>query len=164
MLKYNSSGDLEWFEMWSGAGTDIGYDVVIDSNDNIYVIGTTTTLGTGGYDILVLKYNSTGDFKLNLLWGGLNDEIGYGGTISADNYLYICGYTTSFNAQSLDIVLLKYSLAGILIWNVSWSKPGIDIGYGVDTDSFNNIYICGKTDSIGNGSYDQLLIKYDSTG
>ncbi|GAH81814.1 unnamed protein product, partial [marine sediment metagenome] len=41
LAKYNSSGDLKWSSIWGGSDLDVGYGVVVDSLDNIYVTGYT---------------------------------------------------------------------------------------------------------------------------
>lgn len=40
----------------------------------------------------------------------------------------------------------------------------VESGFGVNTDSSNNIYVGGYTNSVGSGSYDALVAKYSPSG
>jgi len=49
-------------------------------------------------------------------------------------------------------------------WNRTWGGIDYDRAFGVATDSLNNVYLGGITDSYGNGNYDIFLVKYDKFG
>ncbi len=60
LLVYNSTGDVQWQNRWGGNENDVGYGIVLDSSDNIYVTGMTNTSEENGYDICLIKFNSSG--------------------------------------------------------------------------------------------------------
>ena len=45
---------------------------------------------------------------------------------------------------SSDVFLQVMDSSGNFQFGSSWGGSGIDIGYGVATDSSNNIYVCGS--------------------
>ena len=57
LIKYNSSGVQEWYKTWSGSDEDTGYGVVIDSSDNIYVVGSTHDEGEEWSYLFLLKFS-----------------------------------------------------------------------------------------------------------
>jgi len=60
ITKYNTGGSLIWQRILYGSGVDIMYDVVVDSDDNLRVIGYTNTDGEGSNDILYAVLPSDG--------------------------------------------------------------------------------------------------------
>lgn len=64
VAKYDSIGTQLWFRPFdisdSGAASDIGFDVAVDSAGNYYVAGATNITSTSA-DGFVAKYNSSGD-------------------------------------------------------------------------------------------------------
>ena len=65
LVKYNSTGTKQWTKQLGTSSGDYGNDVTTDSSGNIYVTGYTgggldgNTI-SGGSDIFLVKYNSTG--------------------------------------------------------------------------------------------------------
>ena len=69
----------------------------------------------------------------------------------------------------VDIILVKYNSSGVKQWAKQLGSSGHDYGQGVTVDSFNNIYVTGKTNggldgNTNSGSLDVFLVKYNSDG
>ncbi len=70
-VKYDNSGNVLWAKSAGGTGSDNGYSIAVDGNENSYVtgffssssilFGTTTLASGGGMDIFVAKINSITD-------------------------------------------------------------------------------------------------------
>ncbi|MFX0134273.1 MAG: SBBP repeat-containing protein [Candidatus Hodarchaeota archaeon] len=156
LIKFNSTGDYEWNKTWGVNGNDYGYDVALDAEGNIYIVGETAT---GATDICLVKYNNSGDYEWNKTWGeGFNVDVGYGIAIdkSSDD-IYITGRTGLYDTDG-DVVLLKYNKTGDYEWNKTWGGVNKEIGYDIEFFSNKSIYIAGEL----NGDY--LLMKYNSSG
>ena len=162
LVKYNSSGDLQWNHLWGGKEQDFGKALVLDSSDNIYIAGTTYSFGPGSNAICIVKYNSSGHLQWNQTWGGIESErCGEIALDSSDN-IYIAGTTTSFGAGMNDICIVKYNSSGHLQWNQTWGGIESEVCGEIALDSSDSIYITGKNYS--SGETDVHLIKYDHTG
>lgn len=70
VAKYNNSGLLQWAASGGGNSSDIGTNISVDSDGNVYVIGQFSTTATfdntiltsnGGIDIFLAKYDNTGN-------------------------------------------------------------------------------------------------------
>jgi len=104
LTKLTPNGDLIWVTSWGGESTEEANAVMVDSADNIYVLGrfySTTDFdpgpGTaihtpiGNYDNHLSKFDSYGNFLWVKVWGGLNYLYSYDMTIDDNDLLYMCG-------------------------------------------------------------------------
>ena len=76
MVKFSAAGDWEWSRTFGGSGDEHAYKVVVTETGNLVIIGSTTSIGAGGKDLLLASFSPTG----NRLWaytiGGIGDEKG----------------------------------------------------------------------------------------
>jgi len=161
LVKYNSSGNQEWYRTWGGSSSDFTHALVIDSQDNIY-FGGDTYIDRGGYyiyDLYIVKYNSSG----HLLWAEILDasERDRCRTLALDsNEDLICGGNKDGRLgpqTQYQLLLLKYDQDGNQIWNNSWSiVDGVRHNTMV-IDSLDNIYI-------GYSNLGARMAKFNSTG
>ena len=162
LLKYNSSGQLQWDRVW-GIGSDerdVGQAIVISSTGDIYIAGYTQEwdFGLKDMDIILLKYNSTGDLQWYNIWGGSGDDNCFGIAIDKNDNILLGGYTDSWIADGSAMCLLKYNISGGLEWNRTWGE-GFYVGAtGIVVDSSDNIYLGGTK------GYDICLVKFDNSG
>jgi len=169
VAKYDSLGEQLWDKTLGGQGTDEGYSVIVDSSDNIIVCGLTRVYGTSLYQLLVAKYNSSETLlNLQLLWnkklGGSVEDMGYGVAIDSSDNIIVCGWTLSGNAGLSDLLVAKYNSSGVLQWDKTLGGSDNERAYGVTVDSLDNIIVCGRTNSDGEGDDDVLVAKYNSSG
>ena len=163
VVKYDGAGTQLWNETWGGGGPDMGYGVVTDSVNNVY-IGGVTSFGAGGNDMVIVKYNSIGVQLWNFTWGGTKYDEGYRVTVDSEDNIYLAGYTSSFGPGFADMVIVKYNNIGVQLWNRTWGGSMDEFGWGVATDSADDVYLAGYTSSFGAGSYDMVVVKYDDFG
>ena len=99
-------------------------------------------------------------FWLSTLGGG-SGEFAYAVATDLEGNSYISGRTTSEGVGN-DYILAKRDPSGAIQWQRRVGGSGYEYGYGVATDSNNNVYIAGMSSSAGN--VDVLLVKYNSSG
>ncbi|MFX1373206.1 MAG: SBBP repeat-containing protein [Promethearchaeota archaeon] len=161
LLKYNSSGHFEWARSWSRQFDDAAWSIDIDTDNNIYLTGTTYTTSS---DLLILKYDSSGNYKWNSTIYAPESQVGYDLVLDSMNNIYIAGINGSITTE-YDVYTAKFDSSGNQIWNQTWGQYGLtDQGFGVALDSNNNVYVTGKTESYGAIVYDYITIKYDNDG
>ena len=164
LVKYDSSGVQQWNRTWGAGNWSYGYGVAVDSFNSVYLAGSTFNFGAGLYDMVLVKYDSSGLQQWNRTWGGSDWDSGYGVAVDSSNNVYLAGGTESFEAGLIDMVLVKYDSSGLQQWNRTWGGNDRDYSYGVAVDSSNNVYLAGGTESFGTGDEDMVLVKYDSSG
>ena len=164
LLKYNSSGDFQWFKTWGTSEEEWGDGVTIDSSTgDIYIVGTSYYFPTSAWDIFVVGYNSSGEEKWSQTWdGGFSD---YGGKISLDSRggIYVTGMAEKTGGNE-DFLLWKINTSGNVEWNRTWGGNPNDRGQDLITDSSDNVYIVGYTQSFGAQNNDVALLKYNYSG
>jgi uncharacterized delta-60 repeat protein len=164
LAKYDSLGAIQWQRVLGGASSENGLSVSIDSSDNVYVFGYTTSTGAGQEDFLLAKYNSAGAIQWQRTLGGSGRDYGQAVTVDIYSNVYVIGYSDSSGAGSNDMLLSRYDSSGTIQWQRSLGGVSGDRGYSLDVDSTGNVYVFGQTASTGAGGTDFLLAKYNSLG
>lgn len=159
LLKFSSSGDLEWDIIWGEGGWGRGYAVVSDSSDNVYVSGYKYS---NVMDIYLMKLNSSGNLLWEKNWGGNKADQARVMEIDKSENIYVLGETKSYGSGSTDVCLLKYNKQGVLQWNQTWGGRGTEIINSLKLDSSNNIYVLGEVRGLED--VDIFLLKYDHSG
>jgi hypothetical protein len=161
LVKYDSSGTLQWNTTWGGSEFEDAHSIAIDSSNNILVAGETSSYGAGSYDLSLVVFDSSGDLQWNTTWGGNESEGGWDMlTLDKSGNIYLGASTSSFGAGLSDGVLVKFNSTGQQQWNTTWGGSGDD-GFGaIIIDSSDNIFLTGKTESFGAGGNDIVLVKY----
>ena len=164
IVKYSSGGLLLWNATWAGFGSACGYDVAMDSANNIIITGQAYSLVEGIDDAFIVKYSPSGVMQWNRMWGGSYRDCGYGVAVDSGDNIVMAGETYSSVSDGTGAFVVKYSSLGVQLWDRVWGGSESDYGYGVAVDSNNNIFIAGSTESFGAGSSDVFIAKYPPSG
>jgi len=142
-LKYGSSGTLIWVKTWGGSSYDSASGICIDSAKNVYVYGSTSSYGSGGYDIVIVKYDLNGNKLWNTTWGLIGNDYGMDIKMGKNGFLYGSGYTDNGGNPDFDLVVIKYSPStGTPIPPIQmWGGRNNDKPSRIAMDSNNNIYM-----------------------
>ncbi len=57
LIKYDSNGVQQWNRTWGGSNIDSGQGIALNSSDNIYLAGYTSSFGGGDSDLILVKYS-----------------------------------------------------------------------------------------------------------
>ncbi|MHA1284750.1 MAG: hypothetical protein ACTSQP_19795 [Promethearchaeota archaeon] len=161
LLKYNSTGDLQWKRSDSGAVSALtGYSIALDSQNYIYVIGRE---GTGGGRLFIAKYrdDNTNAVKIGLNYYLIGSKGYYGNDIAIDKNddLYIASYLGDPNT-TLCLSIYNSSLGLKKIDGYGGSEINVKEAKTVVIDSNNQIYNSRIITNKTTGSNDILITKY----
>lgn len=163
-LLLRSDGSVLWQKVLGGNDTDCFYDVAVDENGYFVFVGYTASFGSGSYDVWVVKIDLTGRILWQKAIGGSGSDIGYAVTVTKDNNIVVVGSTNSVDTGTMDLLILKLSEDGSIIWEKIISTPKNDYGRDVAVDNDGNIYVTGFSTDRETGESDIIVLKLTSTG
>ena len=167
---------LSYSSFLGGTGVDFGYGIVVDTADNAYVTGYTTSTDfpvslapltpyqgalQGTADAFISKVNSAGDaLSYSTYLGGTNIDSAYAIAIDTSGYAYVTGYTlsndfpTSATAYQKtvggvqDAFVTKLAPAGnALSYSTYLGGSSADYGTGIALDAGGRACVAGYTSS-----------------
>jgi hypothetical protein len=150
-----------WNTFLGGAQWDDGYAVAADAAGNIYVAGMSRgSWGApkrpykGQEDAFVAKLNSSGHLVWNTFLGSTTGEDeAYAIAVDDQGNVVVAGASTdswgrpiaAHSEESHDVFVARLNANGVLTWNTFMGGGGIDRGYGVALDQWNNAYVTGES-------------------
>ena len=174
VVKYNSSGAVQWTTRIASSGSDAGFSIVCDSSDNVIVCGqispTATVFSSDGSTFgtitssvttaFVVKYNSSGIAQWRARIDASSSDQSRGVACDSSGNIYMTGlysggtatvfnfdgttFGTLANSGSNDAFLVKYNSSGTVQWATRIASSNSDVGYGIAIDSASNVYVTGQ--------------------
>jgi uncharacterized delta-60 repeat protein len=165
LLKFDANGTLLWERAWGGAASDEGLAVATASDGSVYIAGTATSFGPSSSGLFVVKFDSAG----NLVWQKISDgAAGNAVAVGPAGSVYAAGTTPRPNQiGNFDIVVLKITAAGSLVWQRTYSAgevvdPRGRMAAGAD----GSIVMVGAIQTVSRRAADiaALIVKLTSDG
>lgn len=173
ILKFDKFGVRQWATYYGGDYQDFFNNMGVDSQDNLYIIGTTHSstfpvyqlngaywqvspsyLGSG----FILKFSNQGIRQWATYYSGTNNNTTFSSIcIDKQDNIFITGHTTSQNiplqqmsgaywqtaSVGSNTIILKFDKNGIRQWATCYGNGG-NAGSSICLDSEENIYIAGE--------------------
>ncbi len=160
LIKINSTGSIEWQKVYGGSSYDYFENLITTSDGGYLLMGITQSFGAGGYDIWLLKIDSSGNITWQKTYG--SSEYDYGKAIieTSDGYI-VLGHTKANG--NFDFWVLKIDKDGSVLWQKTYGGSGAEISYDM-TATGDGYILMGFTTSWGVGSYDVWLVAINYTG
>ncbi|MBI3501394.1 MAG: SBBP repeat-containing protein [Bacteroidetes bacterium] len=171
--------NLDWSTYYSGTGGDEFRDVKTDTSGNVYLTGYSGSVDfpfstgaydstrQGGWDVVIVKFDSSGVRQFATYLGGYHNDMGRSiGTDKLGN-VYIAGWTKSVNYPTVqpagsfvqpklngngvtlpnpfsDVCISKLNSAGnTLIWSTFYGDTAFEEARDLVIDGNQNLYVVG---------------------
>ncbi len=97
-------------------------------------------------------------------YGGTNGEWAYSIIQKSDMGLVVAGQTASFDAESLDLLVIKLNLDGLPVWARTYGGARNEWANSIIQTADGGLALTGQTTSFSVGGLDFLVIKLSSDG
>ncbi|RPI17286.1 MAG: T9SS C-terminal target domain-containing protein [Ignavibacteriae bacterium] len=111
IVKLDSNGTVQWSRTIGGAYNDQGACIIQTTDGGYAVSGLTDSLGTGLYDVYLVKLDSNGTVQWSKTTGGNSAEYGWTIVQTTDGGYAVAGETLSFG-ESNDVYFVKLDAFG----------------------------------------------------
>jgi hypothetical protein len=149
------------FEGGTGLAFVGANDIFVASSTNAPTLDGKTSLG--GYDIVAMRYDTSGTWKETTRFGGSNNESPHG-VAGNSQHLLVSGTSRG------DALLSKFDVTGAVVWTRYAATSGNQGGVAAAFDNAGNAYLAGYTSGsfpgfTHAGGFDDLfLARYDADG
>ena len=162
-IKYDNNGNELWNVSFDSGMDDFGFDVTVDSGDNVIVFGFSGVSDNWNGSFVVVKYNRDGVEQWHRTYrNGVSSFAGGIATDSNDNII-ITGCIGDINQKNISGWTVKISSDGSEKWNNIFRESWADLSLGVTVDQEGNIIVVGASviPVVGGGI---SAVKYDEDG
>ena len=154
-----------WTKIFGGRNYDEGWSVQQTTDGGYIVAGVTSSYGTCGADVYLIKTNSNGNALWSRTFGGRGDQRGYSVQQTSDGGYIVVGGTSPPMSGLADVYLIKTDAEGNALWTRTFGGSDDESGSSVQQTNDGGYIIAGWTGLAGYGAgYDIYLIKTDSAG
>jgi uncharacterized delta-60 repeat protein len=170
-VKYDPQGEELWAAHYNGPydGYDRAITVAADADGNVYVTGTSESMGEYGpqSDFATIKYTASGEEQWVARYNGPSglSDIPMGLALGPAGSVYVTGYGPSPDNGD-DFVTIKYDASGEIQWESRYDGP-LDFNYdraaAIVLDGEGNAYVTGASQN-SPLAWDIVTVKYDASG
>lgn len=162
LAAFNADLEKLWEKEWVGSSIFSHFESIAAQDGVIYASGEAQYFGERATEIVLHKYDEKG----SLLWEKTFTGVGHQEPESMalhDGKICIVGTTSPYGSSgSVDGLLLVTDENGSEVNRISWGGGKRD--FFSDVKVGDGVYVCGYTDSYGEGDLDGLLLKMDEPG
>jgi hypothetical protein len=161
-IKYDSAGNQVWAVPYQGTpGDNVACAVAVGESNSVYVAGTSNG-GTTNYDMVLVKYDSSGARQWVCRYNGPDiphEDHASGLALDGTGGAYVCGSTSDAPSGSDDFALVRVSAQGQVAW---MRRMLFGTASAVVADTSGNAYVTGPY--YDGSNWYTLVQKYDTSG
>ena len=162
VLPLSLPAQITFERTYGGTDNDGAQSVVQTADGGYYVVGYTYSTGSGGADVFVIATDQSGEERWTQVFGGAQDDLGFGVATTANGDCLAAGYLVS--QGSADVALHGNTSDGGQLWIQVYGGSNNDMAYSVARNSDGGFVVAGVTYSFGSGAPNVYVLRIDSLG
>jgi hypothetical protein len=164
LIKTDSLGNIIWDHTYGGNQSD-NFVTAQQTKDEGYICaGYTHSFGAGGWDVCLMKVDSTGGILWSCACGGSSDESPVSAQQTIEGGCIAAGETQSFGPGDRDAYVVKADSLGCVLWTRTFGGTGTERSRSARQTPDGGYVVGGYTNSFGVGETDFILVKLDPFG
>ena len=162
LLKFDSNGNELWKKRYKYPDHQYPTSVIRDSNQNLYILGTTSSTTNSNSSIFLIKTDYSGQEIWYKEYGGPERETA-SKIVPYNNGFLITGTTNSYGAGRNDVYVFKIDVNGNTLWEKTIGSSSDDYAENIIVTSGTIILTCNTFKNSGN-SLDPYLVTLNQNG
>ena len=164
-LKLDSAGTIQWSKSHGGTGQECGNSVIQTRDGGYLGVGYTNSWGAGGFDLLLVKLNSSGHLEYEKYFGGSNWDFA-NDVIELDSNIFVmAGETQSFGSGGKDGWIVSYDANNqVFDWNKTVGTSNNEKYEALTIDSMGGFYTIGMGVQNNHNDDDVMVSRFNSNG
>jgi hypothetical protein len=166
LVKFDSVGNMEWQRPFGESGSEYASWAEQTADGGYIIVGATESLGSGGWDVYLIKTDSQGKREWTQPFGGTDDDAGYAVRQTIYGGYIVTGFTYSYGKGDKDVYLIKTDSQGNKEWQNTFGGSGADSGLRVEQCIDGGFIVGGAINSpeMFYPTGDMYLVRTDSVG
>ncbi len=166
VFEADTAGNMSWSLAFGGSSDDMATGVLTLADGSFILTGRTRSFGKGDIDLFFSRISPQGEVTSFKTYGGLVEDRIMGITPTLDGQFLIYGSTRSGSKGLLDIIVLKVTKYGDVIWSRVLGGPVTDVTYSIKETPGGDYIVFAYTNSWEDlyGATDGYLIKLNVNG
>lgn len=163
LLKVDSLCNYQWSWALGGVNNDWGYAIKQTFDKGFIIAASTNSYGNGGYDAMLLKRDSLGNYEWQKTYGGNDWDFAYDVVQTFDSGFVFCGETYNNTNGFADVYVVKTNSVGDTLWTKTVGGSLIDKGNALIQTLDSNIVVAGIKNTISD-STQAYVLKFNKDG
>ncbi|MFH2057371.1 MAG: hypothetical protein ABIJ59_00530 [Pseudomonadota bacterium] len=163
VAKLSENGEQLWQYRYDLGVSDIGFDIKEMSNGNL-LIAANTFNKISKSDIVLLNLDSQGQPLWSKSYSAEQDQIAYHLINSGTGQFIISGLTKDNKKNSNDILCVKFSSNGDVLWSRSYGSQNIDNSNSIINGHKNEYLIVGRSGDYKKNLADGVALLINNDG
>lgn len=156
VLKTDNKGNTQWEKEFGGEGSEEAGNIVTTS-DGYLIVGSTESIGSGSWDMWLIKIDNQGNERWNKPIGGGDIDRGHDLLLLPGGDIIVAGYTYSFAMASSDAWLLRLDPQGEQKWDQVFGGLSTDEGLSISLTKDQKIILTGYSEDFEADNYGQNI-------
>jgi len=163
LLKLDSGCNFKWSYALGGINNDWGYAIKQTFDNGFIIAASSNSYGNGGYDAVLLKRDSLGNYQWQKTYGGNDWDFAYDVIQTFDSGYVFCGETYNNTAGFSDVYVVKTNVFGDTLWTKTVGGSLADRGNALIQTSDSSIVVAGIRNTLTD-STQAYVLKFDKDG
>lgn len=164
-LKLDSTGAIIWSKSHGGSNQEAGYSVIQTMDGGYLGVGHTNSWGSGGFDLLMVKLDASGNTIFEKYFGGTDWDFAYDVIETHPNIFVMAGETQSFGSGGKDAWIVRYDANNDLFdWNHTYGDVGTDDYKSITKAPTGGFYAAGRGVQPNHTDEDVMVTRFDDNG
>lgn len=160
IIKIDSEGNPSWAKAYGGDQIDFIYSMAETSDGKFVAVGNTNSFGSGGFDFMIMKFDSSGNVSWCETFGDAQDDDANYVISTSSGGCLVAGRTVS-SAGNSAFLLISLDSDGATLWEKAYAVGSVDKAYSICKTS-DGYLVLGSTNSGSDDNF--LIIKINSSG